>query len=209
MKPIETLHQSQLSSPQDHRADLQQVLNNAWALIEKGVNDRRSTFHLPTVASISTSGLPTVRTVVLRGINTLKRILQFHTDGRSSKFIEFSINPHISVHFYDASIKTQIRLEATTILHQANDLAAAAWESIQPNSRLCYAADIGPGIEVSSPLAAPTSKDADRNDGYENFCLVLATINRLEYLRLAAVGHQRAHFEWNGEALSAARWLAP
>ena len=37
MKPIETLHQSQLSSPQDHRADLQQVLNNAWALIEKGV----------------------------------------------------------------------------------------------------------------------------------------------------------------------------
>ena len=70
--------------------DLKEGLNAAWTLIEEGVRDRRSIFHLPTVASISVDGSPTIRTVVLRGVNVSERSLRFHTDRRSAKFLELT-----------------------------------------------------------------------------------------------------------------------
>ena len=188
---------------------LQELLDVAWSLIEAGVSDRRSSFHLPTVASISSDGLPTMRTVVLRGVDVENRVLRFHTDCRSAKFSELAVNSRIALHFYDASIKTQIRLEATAELHVEDSLAVAAWEARQPSSRLCYATDIGPGVEVASPPAAPTIKDAKRDSGFGNFCLVIAAVNQLEWLHLAAAGHQRAAFNWSGEGFPSPRWLAP
>ena len=116
------------------------------------------------------------------------------------------------MHFYDPSIKTQIRLEATAKLHAEGTLAAAAWEAGRPFSRLCYAADIAPTVDVASPPAAPTEKDAEKNNGFRNFrnfCLVIAVVNHPELLHLAAAGHQRAAFDWAGVWSPAACWLAP
>ena len=138
-----------------------------------------------------------------------QRLLRFHADRRSAKISELSAHPQITLHFYDASIKTQIRLEATAKLHVEDPLAAAAWEASWPVSRLCYAADIVPGVEVASPPAAPTAKDAEKNDGFGNFCLVIAAVHRLEWLHLAATGHQRAAFDWTGAECPSTRWLAP
>ena len=188
---------------------LQGVLDNAWTLIEAGVNDLDSTFHLPTVASLSVEGLPVMRTVVLRNVDVETRELCFHTDRRSAKFSELSKYPKICLHFYDASIRTQIRLEASAQLHTADPLAAAAWEASRPLSRLCYAAKIEPGIKVVSPPAAATKRDAKRNNGYANFCLVRAAVHRLEWLHLGTAQHQRAAFEWLGDRAPVAYWLAP
>lgn len=189
--------------------DLKEPLKTAWTLIEERVGDRRSTFHLPTVASISVDGSPTIRTVVLRGVNVSERSLRFHTDRRSAKFLELTRNPRIALHFYDASIKTQIRLEAVGELHVEGSLASAAWKASQPSSRLCYAAKFGPGEEVTMPPAAPTPKDAETDDGLGNFCLVIALVHRLEWLNLEASGHQRAAFAWTKGGTLSARWLAP
>ena len=57
--------------------------------------------------------------------------------------------------------------------------------------------------------ARPTLKDAKRDSGFGNFCLVIAAVNQLEWLHLAAAGHQRAAFNWSGEGPPSARWLAP
>ncbi len=189
--------------------NIREVLEAAWSVIEAGVHDRHSAFHLPTVASISLEGLPVMRTTVLRGVDVKKRVLRLHTDRRSAKYSEMLADPRISLHFYDPAIKTQIRLEATAELHVEHPLAAAAWEASRPSSRLCYAAGIGPGIEVPSPPAAPTARDAEENNGYTNFCLVRTTVHSLEWLQLAAAGHQRAVFEWLGDGSVSARWLAP
>ena len=59
------------------------------------------------------------------------------------------------------------------------------------------------------PTVAPTPKDADTNDGLGNFCLVIATVHRLEWLNLEASGHQRAAFDWAKGGTLSARWLAP
>ena len=201
--------QDDLSLVDSQTTHLQEVLNAAWSLIKEGVRDRRSSFHLPTVASISSDGLPTMRTVVLRGVDVTNRVLRFHTDSRSAKFSELSSHPRIALHFYDASIKTQIRLDATAKLHFEDPLAVAAWEASRPFSRLCYAADIGPGVEVASPPAAPTLNDTETDSGFGNFCLVIAVVHHLEWLHLAAAGHQRAAFNWFGESPPSARWLAP
>ena len=61
--------QDAISPFDDQTLDLKELLKTAWTLFEEGMRDRRSTFHLPTVASISVDGSPTIRTVVLRGVN--------------------------------------------------------------------------------------------------------------------------------------------
>ena len=209
MTLIKTLIKGNTSSFEGQPDGLRGVLDTAWSLIGAGVRDRSSAFHLPTIASISAEGLPVMRTVVLRGVDVTQRLLRFHADRRSAKISELSAHPQITLHFYDASIKTQIRLEATAKLHVEDPLAAAAWEASWPVSRLCYAADIVPGVEVASPPAAPTAKDAEKNDGFGNFCLVIAAVHRLEWLHLAATGHQRAAFDWTGAECPSTRWLAP
>ena len=145
---------------------LQEVLDVAWSLIRAGVSDRCSSFHLPTVASITSDGLPTMR-VVLRGFDVTNRALQFQTDRRSTKFSELSVDLRIALHFYDASIKTQIRLEATAELHVEDPLAVAAWEASRPSSRLCYATDIGPGGSRITARCAD-AKDGKRDSGFGN-----------------------------------------
>ena len=186
--------------------DLKEGLNAAWTRSKKAC-DRRSTFHLPTVASISVDGSPTIRTVVLRGVNVSERSLRFHTDRRSAKFLELTRNPRIALHFYDASIKTQIRLEAVGELHVEGSLASAAWKASQPSSRLCYAAKFGPGEEVTMPPVAPTPKDAETDDGLGNFCLVIATVHHFEWLIQPRASTCRLYWT-KGRTLSA-RWLAP
>ena len=193
----------------DQPVTLQKILDVAWTLIEEGVNESDSSFHLPTIASLSADGFPVMRTVVLRNVDVKQRELCFHTDRRSGKSSELLINSKMCLHFYDASIRTQIRLEASAQLHTADPLAAAAWEASRPFSRLCYSSDIEPGTKVASPPEAPTPKNANENIGYANFCLVRVAVHRLEWLHLAAAQQQRAAFEWDGGNPPLAYWLAP
>ena len=201
----------QISDPFfDNESDsLQEVWKTGWGLIQAGVHDYNSSFHIPTVASLSAGGLPVMRTVVLRGADVNNQKLSFHTDKRSAKFSELSALPKISFHFYDPSIKIQIRLEASAELHSADTLAFAAWEDCRPSSRLCYATNIEPGTKVASPPVAPTPRKAEKNSGYANFCVVVATVYRFEWLQLAEKRQERAVFLWGGEGTPAAYWLAP
>ena len=194
----------------DNESDsLQKVWKTGWGLIQAGVYDRNSSFHIPTAASLSAGGLPVMRTMILRGVDVTHKKLWFHTDRRSAKFSELSAFPKMSLHFYDPSIKIQIRLEANAQIHSADPLAFAAWENCRPSSRLRYATNIKPGIKVASPPVVPTPRDAEKNSGYANFCVVLATVYRFEWLRLADERQERAAFMWGGEETPAAYWIAP
>ena len=56
-----------------------------WSMLERGVKDRKSAFHTPSIATISANGSPTMRTVVLRGCETDAKTLRFHTDRAPAK----------------------------------------------------------------------------------------------------------------------------
>ena len=194
---------------QKTQIDLDAVLIEAWQLIQSGVTDRKSPFHLPTVSTVTRGGGPSLRTVVLRGADPERRRLRFHTDRRSAKFEELERAPQFALHVYDPAIQTQIRLFGTGQTHHNDAEAKSAWNGSAPMSRLCYAAPEAPGQAVAAPPAAPRLEDFVDGEGFENFCAVVLQVDRLEWLHLAASGHQRALFVWDASGDCSAQWLAP
>ena len=90
--------------------NLEGTLEYAWSLLARGVKDRKSAFHTPTVATIGIDDTPHLRTVVLRGCDVELQRLRFHTDKRSAKVLEMSAKPDAAIHCYDAGLKIQLRL---------------------------------------------------------------------------------------------------
>ena len=199
----------------EHRADppfyddLAATLEEAWRLLSRGASDRRSPFHTPTLATLRQDGSPTARTVVLRAADTVGRTLRFHTDIRSSKFLEIAAEPRVAVHFYDASCKIQLRIDGLASLHTGDEVSAEAWRITRPFSRACYRVVPGPGQAIEDPRAIQINpKTNDLRAGRDNFAALWLSINSLEWLYLAGHGHRRARFAWNGDKLTS-NWLVP
>jgi pyridoxamine 5'-phosphate oxidase len=190
--------------------DLTETLAESWRLIARGVADRRSAFHHPTVATIGLDGRPRLRTVILRACDTPRRTLRFHTDVRSEKIGEITCDPRVSLHFYEPSSKIQLRLEGVATVNADNAVADAAWAESRDFSRQTYGIAPGPGtvIAAGADFALPESSHEATAPGRANFCAVTVEVESLEWLYLASAGHRRAKFDWsNGSMVS--WWLAP
>lgn len=185
--------------------DLDATRTHAWALLARGVADRRSGFHTPTLVTVSLDSAPDARTVVLRACNVQERTLRFHTDARSGKVAEIAREPRVLVHAYDFKSKAQIRLEGRArVMDATSDVARTAWAASHEMSRLCYAQACPPG----APIEAPELGELRDADGERNFNVILVEITAFEWLYLFHAGHRRARFEWtSGEWRG--RWLAP
>ena len=175
-----------------------------WSMLERGVKDRKSAFHTPSIATISANGSPTMRTVVLRGCATAEKTLRFHTDTRSSKITELQKNPLAAMHFYDSGAKIQLRL-AVRLEMLSGDAFDAAWEATRPMSRECYQVTQSPGSQISDPYEV-TFNAALTDDGEAYFVPVAAHVLQMEWLYLAARGHRRALFDFEHDTQS---WLVP
>jgi hypothetical protein len=188
--------------------DLAGSLAEAWALLVRGAADRRHPFHTPQVATIGEDGAPSLRTVVLRGVEPARRTLRFHTDARSRKARELAADPRIALHAYHPGAKIQLRVSGVATLHRDDAVAAAAWAATRPFSRACYRVAAAPGTEAGDPYAALAETVEGEEAGREAFIAVTVSVERIEFLFLAAAGHRRALFDWSAGAL-AARWLVP
>jgi pyridoxine/pyridoxamine 5'-phosphate oxidase len=189
--------------------DLDETLAECWRRLSRGVADRRSPFHSPTVASIGGDGRPRARVVILRGCDPAERTLRFHTDSRSDKAAELAARPAIALTGYDPAGKIQIRVEGRASLHRDDGLADAAWAATRPFSRVCYGVAPGPGspIDAGGGFALPVEEEAVEA-GRAHFTAVRIAVESLEWLYLAHDGHRRARFGFSGGAVSAV-WLAP
>lgn len=188
-------------------ADLDSVLRHAWALLARGVADRRSPFHAPMVASIGPDGGPRARVVILRGCDPSARLLRFHTDRRTDKAAELQARPAVALTGYDAGAKIQIRVEGRASVHFDDAIADAAWEGSRSFSRICYGTDPAPGtvLAEAGAFSLPSAVD-EIAAGRAHFSAVQVKVERLEWLYLAHAGHRRARFELaSGEGV----WLAP
>jgi pyridoxamine 5'-phosphate oxidase len=195
--------------PLAHYDDLDLTLAEAWGLIGRGVADRKCAFHTPAVATAGLDGRPRLRTVVLRGADGTGRWVQFHTDRRSAKYGELGRDPRLSMLFYDAGWKVQIRLEGTANLLDGDAAGADAWAKTRAMSRICYAQAAAPGSPVADPAAATIASTDGDSFGIENFIAVRIAVHSLDWLYLAHAGHRRALFTFNGPALRSQTWLAP
>jgi pyridoxamine 5'-phosphate oxidase len=189
---------------------LSESLAESWRLLARGVADRRSAFHHPTVATIGCDGSPKLRTVILRGCNAASWSLRFHTDSRSDKISEIERDPRIGLHFYDPGAKIQLRVAGVATLHRDDATADAAWSITRVFSRQCYGVMPGPG----TPLAAgadfdlPETTDEATAPGRAHFCAVAISIASIEWLYLASAGHRRARFTRGVDGVRS-EWLTP
>jgi pyridoxamine 5'-phosphate oxidase len=187
--------------------DLAGTLGHAWALLARGVKDRHSGFHTPTIATIGPDGRPRARTVVLRGCDPSTGELRFHTDARAAKIAELSLDPRIALHGYDRGQKIQIRIDGVASIHGDDAVADQAWQGSQEFSKVCYGIAPGPGtvIEAAGDFTLPDDSIAI-SAGQAAFRAVVIKAQTLEWLYLAHVGHRRAVFDLS---IGQGRWLAP
>lgn len=186
-------------------ASLWQLCSSRFAV---GSQSARDPFHLLTVATTSSVGSPDQRTVVLRSFDAELREISFHTDIRSSKVAQLAAVPQVSLHWYDAVARVQVRIAATATIHHGDTRAEQAWNDSRTTSRACYTAANAPGTAVEVfPTAPPIPLDDDRQ-GLVHFAVVTCTFSAIEVLSLHAAGHQRVRLLLETEPV---RWqlLAP
>lgn len=195
--------------------DLDEILNDIWTRWGRGCADRRSPFHTPVVASIRADGSPAQRVMVLRKVDRQGGVLRFHTDQRSTKSVQIGANGAISVVGYDAGAKIQLRAEGTAAVIHTGPIADQAWAATSGSGRRSYLTTLAPGSPSDDPTsglpaafesAVPTLAESEA--GRANFAIVPVTIERLEWLHLAATGHRRAAFQRTGNTW-AGQWLIP
>ena len=186
--------------------DLEGSCAHAWALLTRGVKDRRSPFHTPSLATVTSDGMPEIRTVVLRGCDSLSRSLRFHTDTRSAKIAEMREQPQAALHFYDPGAKIQLRVRAR-LEQLTGEAYASAWANTRPMSRECYQVTQAPGARLATP-ADVVFDAAATNDGANHFAPVVAHVRQIEWLYLAARGHRRALFDFSASEPQHS-WLVP
>jgi pyridoxamine 5'-phosphate oxidase len=186
-----------------HAGDLAATLQTAFALLARGVADRRSHFHTPVLGTVGRDGRPRLRTLVLRGFDAAERTLRLHTDNRTEKAADILTQPRVSLLGYDPGQRVQMRLDALATLHTDDAVADAGWAASRDFSRMAYAVEPAPGRPAAEPPPAPLDPAAGR----PNFAVILLRFDRLEWLWLAAEGHQRALFTWDAEPNAA--WLVP
>lgn len=186
-----------------HAGDLDAARETAFAMLARGVADRRHPFHTPVLGTVGRDGQPRLRTLVLRGFDAPTRTLRLHTDARAEKAADIAAEPRVSLLGYDPGQRVQIRLQGQASLHRDDAVADAGWAASRDFSRMCYAVTPAPGQPVQAPPPAPL----DPEIGRANFAVILLRFDRLEWLWLAAAGHQRALFRWDGG--TPASWLVP
>ena len=185
--------------------DLDGSCAHAWALLARGVKDRRSPFHTPALATVTQDGLPEIRTVVLRGCDSHARNLRFHTDTRSGKIAELNDNPFAAMHFYDAGAKIQLRVRARLELLTGEAMQARG--TIRAHEPRMLSGDTGARLPLSTP-ADVVFDAAATNDGADHFAPVVAHVRQIEWLYLAARGHRRALFDFTASEPQHS-WLVP
>lgn len=193
---------------------LDKVYLKIWDLLNSGLLDRDSDYHLP-VFICGEGKVFDGRTVVLRGFEEKNKVLWFHTDIRSKKIKILRINPNGSFLFYDKKKKIQLRILGNTKINHQNSVAQKAWEKTVHMSRQCYLGQKIPGTSTPNPTSG-LSEDVDNfkysikgsEIGYQNFCVVQTFITSVEWLYLAAKGHRRARFDLKNESVEK-KWIIP
>jgi 3-hydroxyisobutyrate dehydrogenase len=185
---------------------------DTWNRLVNGAVKSRDPLHIPCVATHSGNDI-SLRTVVLRKAIHESRELRFHTDTRSKKWQELTLNPTISALFYDAADRIQIRVKGRAELHFNNDLTTNAWQKTSLSSRRCYLTNFDPSSFTQNPTSGLPIHIEQENFtleeseiGFQNFGIVSIQVQNIDWLWLHHAGHRRAYFDYVNGSFS---WMIP
>ena len=194
--------------------DLEKIYLKIWDLLDNGLANRDSPFHIPVFICGDQNKFDG-RIVVLRGIDKKEKKIWFHSDIRSKKIKNLRSNSQASLLFYDKSEKIQLRISGSTEINYKNQTTKKSWTKTTHMSRQCYLGDKAPSSNSSKPTSGLTTQVdnlkytiEESEVGYENFCVINLLITSIEWLYLASKGHRRAYFDLEKNQLEK-KWLIP
>ncbi|MBU4052767.1 MAG: pyridoxamine 5'-phosphate oxidase family protein [Proteobacteria bacterium] len=193
---------------------LNDCLEFAFRMLEKGASQYRHAFHFPALISGDPHGVE-ARIVILRSFSKQERYLLCHSDIRSAKIRQIQNNSRVSWLFYDPKKAFQLRISGKAKLHTKDALADEQWNTVRITSRMNYLTPLPPGHALdsaSSGLSGSFSEKVmnslNKDAGRENFALIKGRIENMDWLVLGMTGHRRAQFSWRKEELKAS-WVVP
>lgn len=191
--------------------NLDAIAADLWARLADAAASGRSAWHTPVVGTADGD----LRVMVLRHTDPAAASLRFHTDARSPKAALIGGGGPVSVLFYDAATKLQLRCAGIGKAVSTGAPADAAWAASAASSRRCYLAQLAPGTISETPTSGlPAAAEgrvttlAESEAGRANFAVITIALTRIDWLHLAHNGHRRALFERSGDGW-AGRWVVP
>ncbi len=191
--------------------NLDAIAADLWARLADAAASGRSAWHTPVVGTADGD----LRVMVLRHTDPAAASLRFHTDARSPKAALIGGGAPVSLLFYDAAAKLQLRCAGIGRAASTGAAADAAWAASAPSSRRCYLAEAAPGtISVAPTSGLPAAAEgrvptlAESEAGRANFAVITVELTRIDWLHLAHNGHRRALFERCGDGW-VGRWVVP
>ena len=203
----------------DHEAPeistLSQVLDLVWAKLSLGAEPKSSDYHVASIATIDPQGWPSVRSVVLRKTSRSQNLVVFHTDSRAPKFQHIQSNDRVAWLFYSRRDKIQIRLQTRATVHLGDQLAHQTFDTMPARCQRVYMAPDAPGALAGAPTGNLPPGMEDRTPSPDEarlcrsvFAVIDCHVESIDWLYLAATGHRRAIFCWDGKQF-AGSWAAP
>ena len=180
-----------------------EIYENIWKCLDKGVNDRFSDYHTFSLAT-APKNIVEVRTVVLRGYDRKNQSIIFHTNNLTNKIIEIKNNSSVGALFYDRKAKIQIRCNGNAIINNMDQYCEERWNKMSAQSKECYYQNISPGANIEYPEIV---KNKLENKLSENFTVVTINISKIDWLYLSSTGHTRVKFLKNNGFIG--QWIAP
>lgn len=191
--------------------DLDTIWTDLWAGLSAAKSDRRAAWHTPVIGTADGD----LRVMVLRHVDVATATLRFHTDVRSPKVALIGAQPAVSLLFYDASARLQLRCGGIGRVAVEGAEADAAWAASSAASRRCYLAPVAPssaadaatsGLLAEFESRLPTLAESEA--GRVNFAILTVALERIDWLHLAHDGHRRAGFLRSGDEW-ARGWRVP
>ncbi|MBA4177086.1 MAG: pyridoxamine 5'-phosphate oxidase [Leptothrix sp. (in: Bacteria)] len=142
------------------------------------------------------------RSVVLREWDEPRRTLLIYTDARSAKVAQFTAHPMGTLVLWSEALGWQLRLRVKLELQTAGLAVSSRWARLKMTPAAHdYLSPLPPGSTLDAPHHLPPTPTRESRD---NFAVVMARVQAMDWLELHAEGHRRARFDGRG-----ARWLAP
>ena len=174
--------------------------------LQRGVRNRRSPMHSPSIATADAA----IRIMVLRAFHAERWELALNTDSRAAKCEAIAADPRVGVLFYDQPAKIQLRCRGVARIERQGLVADEAWDKASNLARRCYLGE-GPGVRATGPASGLP----DWAEGIEpsaeqvaparpNFAVLIIKLIEVDWLHLAHEGHRRAII-----TRSDARWVTP
>ena len=167
------------------------------------------------LATVTPAGYPANRTVVFRGfLDDQQNRLKIITDSRSAKIQDIEHLPQGEICWYFTQTREQFRISGTLYLvtSQATDsdlqqARQTTWQNLSNSARSQFA-----WSDPAQPAADKSAfdvKSPDPNEPLDNFCLLLLTPTKIDYLQLRSEPQQRCIYNLQPDQTWITQWVNP